>query len=150
MRKLKYVKLFEGFQVNEGIFDIFKSKERIESEKAEKPSQDLLKNLMNPDKFDIVKVKSPEYKSFNDIKEGDYFLSSNCVELLEMGKKDLAFKKWHVIQVESINDYPGDQITYKYVYLDGEPSIFTVDDERFYQVDKDLAYLYFEYKIVMK
>ena len=116
MRKLKYVKLFESFQVNEGIFDIFKSKERIESEIEEKSSQDLLKDLMNPDKFDTVKVGSPEYKSFNDIKEGDYFLGEECVELLEMGKKDIALREWKVIQVEVIMR---DTIKFKYIYLGG-------------------------------
>ena len=118
MRKLKYVKLFESFQVNEGIFDIFKSKERIESENSpvaeeENSPQDLLKDLMNPDKFDTVKVGSPEYKSFNDIKEGDYFLGEECVELLEMGKKDIALREWKVIQVEVIMR---DTIKFKYIY----------------------------------
>ena len=153
MRKLKYVKLFESFQVNEGIFDIFKSKERIESENspvAESPvaeeensPQDLLKNLMNPDKFVTVKVGSPEYKSFNDIKEGDYFLGDECVELLEMGKKDIALREWKVIQVEVIMR---DKIKFKYIYLGGTLSRSSFGDA----ITSSDKKFHFSNKIVMK
>ena len=39
MRKLKYVKLFENFQVNEGIFDIFGSKKNKEQEEQIKQNK---------------------------------------------------------------------------------------------------------------
>jgi hypothetical protein len=149
MRKLKYVKLFESFQVNEGIFDIFKSKERIESENSpvaeeENSPQDLLKDLTNPDKFDIVKVGSPEYKSFNDIKEGDLFIGHECVELLEMGKKDIALREWKVVQVEVIMR---DTIKFKYIYLGGtEYTSRSFGDAR---TSSDKKF-HFSNKIVMK
>jgi hypothetical protein len=146
MKKLKYVKLFESFTVNEGIFDIFKSKEKIESEKAENIRAMFFKDLMNPDKFYTVKLGSPEYKSLDDIKEGDCFLSEECVELLEMGKKDIALREWCVVQVEVIMR---DKIKFNHIYLGGNLFIHSFHSPGNADTISSRKY-HFSNKIVMK
>jgi len=143
MRKLKYVKLFESFQVNE-IFGMFGNKEK----KGVSINDDRTKTLefcKNPDKFRIVEVGSPEYKSYEDIKEGDFFIDKNCVELLEMGKKDLALREWTIFKVEAVLS---SSIKIEYIFLNGRD--FTNSDGRFATQRAYNYHLYFTHKIIMK
>ena len=138
MRKLKYVKLFEGFEVNEGFFDIFLSKEK-------KAIRDLKNDLKNTAKFRIVEVGSPEYKSYDDIKEGDFFIGKECVELLEMGKKDLAAREWTISKVEAVLSKT---IKIERIFLNGTDC--TDFSGRFEDVFKWNCHHHFTHKIIMK
>lgn len=98
MKKLKYVKLFDGFSVNEEIINLFS-----------KSSKRSIDEDLNPNKTDITNLKivslgSNDYTSYSDIKEGDIFIDDSSFNALKNNDLDLAKKIWTVYRVESISD----------------------------------------------
>lgn len=73
MRKLKHIKLFENFQVNEGLLDIFRSKEE----------KDFLRGDKDPKNWKQAAPTDEEIKKSEKVKETTYSVISERIKIYD-------------------------------------------------------------------